>query len=192
MNFLAHLHLASLAGSSLLGNLSADFIRGDPYLQFDKVIADGIMMHRRLDRLIDQRNETKKAKQLFSADYIRVAPIFLDIIWDHFLARNWNDFSVQPLAQFVEMVRQEINTQLFVMPAIFQNVNKYLWQENWLERYADLAFIQQVLTQMAIRRPKLSQLASSFTEIEQHYQPLRQLFYQFYPEFIQQASEKKF
>lgn len=30
MNFLAHLHLATLAQSSLLGNLMADFVRGDP------------------------------------------------------------------------------------------------------------------------------------------------------------------
>jgi acyl carrier protein phosphodiesterase len=30
MNFLAHLHLAHLADSSLPGNLLADFVRGNP------------------------------------------------------------------------------------------------------------------------------------------------------------------
>ncbi|HBV5299185.1 TPA: ACP phosphodiesterase, partial [Klebsiella oxytoca] len=30
MNFLAHLHLAHLADSSLSGNLLADFVRGNP------------------------------------------------------------------------------------------------------------------------------------------------------------------
>ncbi len=30
MNFLAHLHLAHLADSSLPGNLMADFVRGNP------------------------------------------------------------------------------------------------------------------------------------------------------------------
>lgn len=30
MNFLAHIHLAQRAQSSLLGNLMADFVRGDP------------------------------------------------------------------------------------------------------------------------------------------------------------------
>ncbi|WP_458452808.1 ACP phosphodiesterase, partial [Klebsiella variicola] len=34
MNFLAHLHLASLANSSFLGNLMADFVRGAPEEQY--------------------------------------------------------------------------------------------------------------------------------------------------------------
>ena len=49
MNFIAHLHLAHLADSSLPGNLLADFVRGNPQADYPADIVDGIFMHRRID-----------------------------------------------------------------------------------------------------------------------------------------------
>lgn len=43
MNFLAHLHLAHLADSSLPGNLMADFVRGNPQGDYPAEIIDGIL-----------------------------------------------------------------------------------------------------------------------------------------------------
>ena len=51
MNILAHLHLASLVSSSLIGNTVADFVKGDPYLTYTNDIADGIMLHRKIDSM---------------------------------------------------------------------------------------------------------------------------------------------
>ncbi|NQF18717.1 ACP phosphodiesterase, partial [Enterobacter hormaechei] len=42
MNFLAHLHLAHLADSSLSGNLLADFVRGNPAEAYSPEVVDGI------------------------------------------------------------------------------------------------------------------------------------------------------
>ena len=53
MNFLAHLHLAHLADSSLSGNLLADFVRGNPAEDYSPEVVDGIFMHRRIDVLTD-------------------------------------------------------------------------------------------------------------------------------------------
>ncbi|MCV5245975.1 ACP phosphodiesterase, partial [Escherichia coli] len=53
MNFLAHLHLAHLADSSLPGNLMADFVRGNPQGDYPAEIIDGIYMHRRIDVMTD-------------------------------------------------------------------------------------------------------------------------------------------
>ena len=54
MNFLAHLHLAHLADSSLSGNLLADFVRGNPAEAYSPEVVDGIFMHRRIDVLTDK------------------------------------------------------------------------------------------------------------------------------------------
>ena len=54
MNFLAHLHLAHLANSSLSGNLLADFVRGNPAEDYSPEVVDGIFMHRRIDVLTDE------------------------------------------------------------------------------------------------------------------------------------------
>ncbi len=78
MNFLAHLHLAHLADSSLPGNLMADFVRGNPQGDYPAEIIDGIFMHRRIDVMTDNLAEVKEAREWFRPQTRRVAPITLD------------------------------------------------------------------------------------------------------------------
>lgn len=74
MNFLAHLHLAHLADSSLPGNLMADFVRGNPQGDYPAEIIDGIFMHRRIDVMTDNLAEVKEAREWFRPQTRRVAP----------------------------------------------------------------------------------------------------------------------
>ena len=90
MNFLAHLHLAHLADSSLSGNLLADFVRGNPAEDYSPEVIDGIFMHRRIDVLTDNLPEVTEAKAWFRPEPRRVAPFPLDVMWDHFLSRHWS------------------------------------------------------------------------------------------------------
>jgi acyl carrier protein phosphodiesterase len=192
MNFLAHLHLATLADSSLLGNLLADFVRGNPQGEYSPEIVAGIMMHRRVDVMTDTLPLIKEARTYFSANYHRVAPITLDVLWDHFLARHWGRLVPDcTLPDFIQHAQSQILPHLPQTPARFQHLNACLWPERWLERYAELPFIADVLQGMANRRPKLAALAGSFYDIEQHYQPLEQLFLAFYPTIMLQAQRKQ-
>ena len=72
------------ADSSLLGNLLADFVRGNVEAQWPQPVVAGIALHRRIDVLTDNLPEVRSARQLFRAETRRVAPITLDVIWDHF------------------------------------------------------------------------------------------------------------
>ncbi|MFV8757480.1 ACP phosphodiesterase, partial [Yersinia enterocolitica] len=108
------------------------------------------------------------------------------------LSRNWDKLMPDcSLPDFIEHAQCQILPHLPLTPARFQNLNAYLWPERWLERYAELPFIADVLQGMANRRPKLAALAGSFHDIEQHYQPLEQLFWAFYPAMMAQAQDKQ-
>ncbi|WP_213994008.1 ACP phosphodiesterase [Sodalis sp. dw_96] len=189
MNFLAHLHLASLADSSLLGNLMADFVRGNPDGLYSAEVVAGIRMHRRIDTITDSHPVVKSAKTLFSADCRRVAPIALDVVWDHFLARHWSRVEPDvPLRRFVLRAEALITPALPQTPEAFRSLNNYLWRERWLERYAQRPFLAQVLTGMASRRPRLAALGEIYPEIEQHYPALEGFFWQLYPDMMQLAK----
>lgn len=191
MNFLAHLHLASLANSSLYGNILADFVRGNPQGNYSDKVIDGIFMHRRVDVMTDRLPQVLEAKSFFREEFRRVAPITLDVVWDHFLALHWQELEPAiSLQAFVNRAQIEIVPMLPDSPERFQNLNAYMWQERWLERYAELPFIAKVLQGMANRRPKLGALAGSFIDIENNYTLLEQTFWQFYPQMIAQAKAK--
>lgn len=191
MNFLAHLHLAHLAQSSLTGNLLADFTRGNPNDSYSPEIVAGIYMHRRIDALTDSLPEVAIARQWFRPQTRRVSPISLDIIWDHFLSLHWQRLHpAQSLAEFVTYACNQIEPQLPHMPEAFIDLNQHLWNERWLERYRDMDFIARVLEAMAARRPKLVQLRESLQDLETHYHALEDLFWSFYPRMIVQAEQR--
>lgn len=192
MNFLAHLHLAQLADSSLLGNLMADFVRGNPHQYWPTPVADGILMHRRLDVMTDALPEVREARQLFRPETYRVAPITLDVIWDHFLARHWTTFHpTLTLAQFSALAEHEIVPKLASAPEAFKSLNAVMWRERWFEHYAQPARLERVLNGMASRRPRLAALRNSYQDFVDHYPALEKLFFQFYPRLMQLAQTQQ-
>ncbi|HDG9773835.1 ACP phosphodiesterase [Raoultella planticola] len=192
MNFLAHLHLAHLADSSLPGNLLADFVRGNPQSDFPADIVDGIFMHRRIDVMTDNLPEVKAARDWFRPQTRRVAPITLDVMWDHFLSLHWARISPDmPLNEFVRYAQAQVTPVLPDSPPRFVNLNAYLWSERWLERYEDMDFIQSVLNGMASRRPRLDALRDSWQDLDTHYDKLEQQFWTFYPRMMAQAARRE-
>ena len=192
MNFLAHLHLAHLADSSLSGNLLADFVRGNPQSNFAPDVVDGIFMHRRIDVMTDNLPEVREAREWFRSETRRVAPITLDVMWDHFLSRHWAQLSPDfPLQAFVRYAHAQVEIILPESPPRFMNLNNYLWSEKWLERYRDMDFIQDVLNGMASRRPRLDALRDSWYDLDTHYDALEARFWQFYPRMMEQAKNKQ-
>ncbi|MRS15734.1 ACP phosphodiesterase [Enterobacteriaceae bacterium RIT691] len=192
MNFLAHLHLAHLANSSLPGNLLADFVRGNPDAAYSPDIVSGIYMHRRIDVLTDNLPEVKAARDWFRPETRRVAPITLDVMWDHFLSRHWASVSPEmSLPDFVRYAQGQVTEILPDSPPRFVNLNDYLWSERWLERYRDMDFIQRVLNGMASRRPRLDALRDSWQDLDTHYENLEQTFWAFYPRMMAQARARE-
>ena len=121
----------------------------------------------------------------------RVAPITLDVMWDHFLSRHWSQLSPDfPLQEFTCYAREQVMTILPDSPPRFINLNNYLWSEQWLVRYRDMDFIQSVLNGMASRRPRLDALRDSWYDLDAHYDALETRFWQFYPRMMAQASRK--
>ncbi|WP_407291051.1 acyl carrier protein phosphodiesterase [Morganella morganii] len=190
MNFLAHLHLASLANSSFLGNLMADFVRGTPEKQYSAPVAAGIRLHRRIDTLTDSHPLVREARQLFRPEYRRYAPITLDVVWDHFLSLHWSQFEPKTsLTDFTQHVRTVIEPQLAFTPVKFQELNEFMWPQRWLIRYQEIPYIGQVLAGMAKRRPKLAALRETNQDFTDNYQSLEKIFFRFYPQMMDSVTK---
>jgi acyl carrier protein phosphodiesterase len=195
MNYLAHLDIAQHCSSSLLGNLLGDFIKGDPYLQYDASIAAGIKLHRWVDVYTDTHLLVDQAKQMFPSRTRRFAPIALDMFWDHCLAANWSRYSEQPLATFVHFAEQKIQQQekiLDLLPERYQRVSRLMWRGRWLESYAQLDNIEFALNRMSQRSERFAPLSHCFASLEAHYAELVPLFHLFYPQLLSQAQRQTF
>lgn len=84
----------------LAGGFLGDFIKGpiDPDLPRD--LQRGIRLHRYIDAKSNQLAELRASYHRFGHELRRPAPILLDIVADHVLARKWDDYGEGDLTDF--------------------------------------------------------------------------------------------
>ena len=102
MNYLAHLHLAAHTRSSLTGNLLGDFVKGPLPTGLEPPFDEGIWLHRKIDAFTDAHPEHRAAVASFEAPWRRFGGILVDMLYDHWLSRHWQQFSPQPLPRFLQ------------------------------------------------------------------------------------------
>lgn len=76
-------------------------------------------MHRRIDVMTDNLPEVREAREWFRSETRRVAPITLDVMWDHFLSRHWTQLSPDfPLPAFVRYAHAQVEIILPESPRV--------------------------------------------------------------------------
>lgn len=192
MNFLAHLHIASVTKSSFLGNFLGDFVKGSPDGLFSEKIVQGIRLHRFVDSYTDQHALIKSCKPLFPESLRRFSPITLDMFWDHCLAKHWLQFHPSPLADFCLQAELQINreslNEVNPLPAQFEKISQLVWQGKWLEHYADINNIKFALKRIATRTTRMAPLASTGETLVNHYDFLQEQFFELYADVLLQAT----
>lgn len=184
MNFLAHAHLSGENKDLLVGNLIADAVKGNPVSLFPEMIVQGILLHRQIDTFTDAHPSVRNSKSTIREEAGKYSGVVVDIFYDHFLARNWDDFSSIPLAQFTVSTYRTLGNHFDLLPARSKRMLPYMIAQNWLNSYANLKDLKRIFYGMD-RRTKLRSGMSRAVEIlEAHYNSLQRDFEDFYPEMI--------
>ena len=106
------------------------------------------MLHRQINTSTDAHPNFKSSTKCLHANYGHYSGIILDIFYDHFLAKKWNDYSSQSLSEFADK-----NYRLFqknfkrLMPQT-QYMLPYMVQNNWLYNYQFINGISDTLNGM--------------------------------------------
>lgn len=181
MNYLAHIYLSQNNPELELGNFIADSVKGNNYLNYPSTIKEGIILHRKIDAFTDTHPTVKKAKTFFY-NYRHYSGVITDIVFDHFLAKNWEQFHQLPLLKFSQLFYTTLENNWAVLP---KRVQLFFWnmkQENWLFMYQSIAGINDILYQMNIRTKNISKMNFAIIELLAHYNDLEILFFDFFTE----------
>ena len=187
MNHLGHLFLADFFSRAhhhlndekiLLGNYLGDFVKGKiDGLTVNNVITDeqvksGIVMHRKIDLLADQRIQNLLNNNYLKFQQRRYAGITFDLACDHFLSCYWGKFSQQPLDDFSEYCINSLQKQHEMMPEKAQLAFKRMSQYQWLSNYQDMDYIEQVFLGIQRRLKKENNIAQAFKDFQDNYENL--------------------
>jgi acyl carrier protein phosphodiesterase len=151
MNILAHLCLSGGIHYKMLGNYIGDFVKGRQYLNYLPEIQEGILLHRKIDYVADKHILHKQTRDLFRADFGLYAGIVTDIVFDHVLANQWDNYFQISLEQYATEVYQFLDNNNKYLPPAMQKITPYMIHNNWLVLYRSVAGLERVLNGMSQR-----------------------------------------
>lgn len=192
MNFLAHLYLSGQNNVDiLLGNFSADFVKGKQKFDYNATIQKGFELHYFIDNFTDTHLETKAACEILRNDFGRYSPVIIDVFFDHFLSKNFSKYHTEKIEIFAENMYHLLEKNIAIFPEKLQEMLPYMINQNWLVRYADFGGLHKSLQGITRRAKYAPDLTKSIPILEKEYAKLEECFFNFFPELMQASIEKR-
>ena len=190
MNFLAHIYLSGDNKMVTIGNFMADGIKGKDYKKYPREIQIGILLHREIDSYTDAHQTVRKSTRRLHEKYSHYSGVIVDILYDHFLAKNWKQYCSTPLADYVETFYDWLEENFEILPIRIQKMMPYMITNNWLLSYASVDGIAKVLDGMNRRTHNRSQMNQAVNELEEFYAEFEEEFTAFFEELRIFAGNK--
>ena len=183
MNYLAHAYLSFNEPEILAGNMISDFVKGKKKIDYSLTIQQGIALHRAIDQFTDLHPVTQEAKSYFKKDYRLYSGAFVDVVFDHFLANDKNEFSNdKELDSFCQSTYHNLQNNSSVFPEKFLQMLPYMKKQNWLFHYGSREGIEKSFGGLVRRAVYLSESAIAFYIFNNYYQELEKCYQLFFPE----------
>ena len=164
----------------IIGNFIADFIKGNKYKHLPLSIQDGILLHRKIDSFTDKHPIVRRSKRRLHKRYGHYDGIIIDILYDHFLAKNWDAYSEKSLvkteSEFIQLLKNNVN----LLPEKVIEIIPYLEKQQWLSNYANFTGIERSLIGVNKRTKGKSKMHLAIEDLQQHYVELENDFTLFF------------
>ena len=182
MNYLAHAFLSFDHEEILVGNLVSDFVKGKAKFIFPENIQKGITLHRAIDAFTDTHRATLMAKTIFRPHYRLYSGAFMDVVYDHFLATDPNEFSEQTLRNFSEKVYAILDQHVEYLPERFLSMFSYMKSQNWLFNYRTRWGTQASFRGLVRRAKYIDEGETAGQLLEKNYEVLHGYYTVFFPD----------
>lgn len=190
MNFLAHIYLSGNNDLLKIGNFMADSIRGHHYLDYPDELRKGILLHRYIDTFTDAHPIYRKSKHRLHEKYGHYSGVIMDIVYDHFLAKNWATYSEVKLEVYADQFYQLLLSNHDILTEKIQKMIPYMMARNWLVSYASLEGLEMILFQMDHRTKHRANMQEAIVEVKQFYTEFEAEFTLFFEELQNHCQEK--
>jgi len=193
MNFLAHCLIPELAldgcpPALVAGGFLGDFVKGGIDVTLPDDLADGIRLHRRLDAFSNRLPSIRASCDRFPTELRRFAPVFVDVVADHLLARSWAQHHPEPLPCFSARAYAVIGAHAHRLPEAGRLFLDHARRHDLFAAYADTSTLHGALGSVARRlnRPWLAQ--PTIAAVTAALPRLAEDFEHYFPELVAHAG----
>lgn len=181
MNYLGHLYLSGNDPQLMQANLYGDFIKGSQLSHLPEIVRRGIQLHRNIDHFIDNHPVIHALLPVLRAELPRIASIAIDIYFDHLLAKNWERFHPQPLADYLQAVYRGFDLDDPVYPPEYRQFLTLLKQRNWIASYPTLEAVDRMSHNVSAQLSFPNKLADGKAVFLIHEKRISEAFFEYMP-----------
>lgn len=179
MNYLGHIYTARSDPDTWVGVLLGDVVKGLPDPHLPTRWRRGIRWHRRIDGFTDRHPAFLSSRQRLRPVAGRYAGVIVDLVYDHFLARDWDLYHHAPLAVVSAAVYRALTMRLNGVPESGRMRFEYLVKRDLLQAYRRLDALDDVLAGMERRLKRPFPLRQSLAAVTALYPALEDDFHVF-------------
>lgn len=153
MNWLAHLYLSEQNIDYQLGNLLADPLKGKAWEGANSSFLHGILMHKSIDAYTDKHAVVLQSKsRLGKRGYLK--GVVIDIVYDYFLSKHWNDFATLPKDDFLQHFYDEAARIAATYPKQTRVFVNNLIKSDKLNKYTHFSELEHTFVRIDARLSK--------------------------------------
>lgn len=191
MNYLAHAYLSFENPEILTGNMISDYIKGKKQFDYPLAIQRGIKLHRAIDNFTDTHPATQELKSFFRPQYRLYSGAFADVVYDHFLANDANEFNSETeLKNFAVNTYHSLESHKDLFPPFFQKIFPYMKEYDWLSNYRHTWGIEKSFGGVVRRSAYLTESDIAFEIFNTHYKAMEVCYTTFFPELKKYSFNK--
>ena len=135
----------------MIGNFIADFVKGKKKDDYPDEIRKGIELHRFIDHFTDHHQIVLKSIRSVQHRQEKYSGVVIDILYDHFLAANFGEFSAISLQDFSNNTYRILKENWEVLPEKVHYFLPFMIERNWLLNYATIDGIGNALSGLSRR-----------------------------------------
>jgi acyl carrier protein phosphodiesterase len=189
MNYLAHIYLSGDDEEIIIGNFIGDFVKGHQFNQYTQMIRKGIILHRYIDSFTDTHAIVRRSKARLNEEYHKYSGIIIDILYDHFLVKNWSSYSNAPLDEFIKKFFALANRYFDLLPESVKFFLPSFIKNNWIKMYDTVEGIQEVLLRMSSRTSLPDNAELGVVVLRRDYDLFEAEFQAYFPALIGYVSK---
>jgi acyl carrier protein phosphodiesterase len=131
----------------------------------------------------------RRTKSRLSPRYRIYSGIIADLYYDHYLARNWEEYSDEKLRDYVARAYFLLIRKFHLLPQRSRRILPFMVTQNWLAGYADFDSLQKVFNGMTRRTEHKSGMENAITDLKQDYRHYEADFREFFPDLITHSEQ---
>lgn len=182
MNYLAHAFLSFNNADLLVGNMIADYVKGNKQYDYSKQVQAGIQLHRAIDHYTDTHEASQEIKNLFKPTYRLYAGAFIDVVYDYFLANDTIHFtSENELRIFANNTYQILEKRQTDFPETFGKMFPFMQTQDWLYNYRTDMGMQKSFGGLRKRAKYIAETETAFEIFLNNKKMIQQSYDAFFP-----------